>query len=358
MGEKRRVLFFQYPHCRGRAEHHSDFVFFNQAPPDATVRASRQTLIHDGRHAGYQGAVNDVTVAHYPADVAGSKKSFACIAAKNMFHARGQRHGITAGVALHAFGVARGAAGVQRVAGVGGVHPLARHHGVHVFVPQGAPHLVASSLQIHRNQASINQQNRRWLVAGQANGLIQQGLVRHRFAAPRAGIGTHHHRGRGIFNARGQRTGGKAAKHDRMNGANAGTSQHGKGRLGNHGHVNQDAVILFYTQLQKRCSHALNLCVQLAKAVDLFLVGLGGHTNQRGLFGTVFQMAVHCVVAQICRAADKPLGKRGVAVITNLHGRRVPVNQLGLLGPESIALVERATVKVSVRCHGFASCKS
>ncbi len=91
-------------------------------------------FVHDGRHAGDQRAVDDVAVAHHPADVAGGKVGLARLAQEDVLHARGQRHGIAAGVALHTLGLAGGAAGVERVARVGGVQPLAGHHGIQVLL--------------------------------------------------------------------------------------------------------------------------------------------------------------------------------------------------------------------------------
>jgi hypothetical protein len=51
--------------------------------------------------------------------------------------------------------------------------------------------------------------------------------------------------GFGIVDAGGQFLGGKAAEHHRVDGPDAGAGQHGDGRLGNHGHVDDDPVALF-----------------------------------------------------------------------------------------------------------------
>jgi hypothetical protein len=63
-------------------------------------------------------------------------------------------------------------------------------------------------------------------------------------------------------------------------------------------------------------------------------------------------MAVHRVVAQVGDTTDKPLGKRWIAVITNLLGWHFPIDQLGLLAPEAVAISEGVLVEFGVTAHG------
>jgi len=143
----------------------------------------------------------------------------------------------------------------------------------------------------------------------------------------------------------------KTTKHHRVDGSQTGTGQHGECRFGNHGHVDQDAVALGDAQVFQNGGHALHFGVQLAKAVGVLLVGFGGNEDQGRLIGAVFQMAVNCVVANIGFAADEPLGKRRVAVVTDLLGLRFPIHQLGLFGPKRIAVLNGTAVKICVRNH-------
>ena len=136
-----------------------------------------------------------------------------------------------------------------------------------------------------------------------------------------------------------------------MNGADAGAGQHGKGRFGNHGHVDQDPVAFLYAQLFQNGSHPLHFRVQLAEGIHLLLIGLGGDENQRCLLCAILKMPVHGVVAQIGGATYEPLGKWWVAVIANLLGRSLPVDKLRLLRPKAIAFSERAAVEFCVCCH-------
>ncbi len=188
----------------------------------------------------------------------------------------------------------------------------------------------------------------RRLVAGQSNGFVQQRLVGHHLAATGARIGAHDGHGRRVFDAAGQRMAGKATKHHRMDGPQACTGQHGKGGLGDHGHVNQDPIALLHALGHQDRGHALHLGVQLAKAVGLLDVGFGGDKDQRVLVGAVFEVPVHRVVAQVGQATLKPAGKRRVVVVADPVKRFVPIDELGLFGPEGIAVFDGAAVEVGV----------
>ena len=177
-----RVLLLQHAHRGGRAEHRGDLVLLDQAPPDAGIGADRQAFVHDRRHAGDQRAIDDVAVAHHPADVAGGEVGLARLAQVDVLHARGQRDAVAAGVALHALGRAGGAAGVQRVARVRGIHPFAGHLRVHVLAAQRGVVLVAPGRALELRQAAVDHQHLGRLALGQLDGLVEQALVGHHLA--------------------------------------------------------------------------------------------------------------------------------------------------------------------------------
>ena len=97
------ILLLEYPNRRGRTEHHRDLVILHDLPPDTRIRPSRQAFVHHSSHAAQQRAIDDVRVSDHPADVGGSEVGFARTAAVDVFHARGERHRVATGVALHAF---------------------------------------------------------------------------------------------------------------------------------------------------------------------------------------------------------------------------------------------------------------
>ena len=94
-------------------------------------------------------------MTHHPANVAGGKESFAGTTVEDVFHAGCQRHHIPGSVALHTFGLAGGAAGVDGVADVGGLHRLARHLRVKVLLAQLGPQMVAAGHQVHGRELSV-----------------------------------------------------------------------------------------------------------------------------------------------------------------------------------------------------------
>ena len=273
-------------------------------------------------------------MSYHPANIAGAEKGLTRLTIKNIGHAGRQRHGVAARIALHAFGLAGGTTGVERVAGVSRFDPDAIDLGIQVLRTQGGPVMVAPGLHGHIGQTPVNHQHTRGLVLGLLEGLVQQRLVSHHSTATRAGIGTDDDLGLCIINARSQRTRGKAAKHHGMNSPQAYAGQHGKAGLGNHGHVNLHTVALLHAQRLQHCGHVVDLGMQFAVAVNLFGICLGRNRNQRVLIGTCGQMAVDGVVAKVCRATHKPFGKRRIAVVADLLRLLLPVDQLCLLGPE------------------------
>ena len=106
-----------------------------------------------------------------------------------------------------------------------------------------------------------------------------------------------------------------------------------------------------FKQVLQDSGHALHFGVQVAVGVNFFLIGFSRDKNQGRLVAPGRQMAVHGVVAQVGHPPHKPLGKRRVAVVTNLFWRHFPVHQLGLLSPKSVTVVDGTCVKFSVAAH-------
>ena len=136
-----------------------------------------------------------------------------------------------------------------------------------------------------------------------------------------------------------------------MDRAYARASQHGKRSLCHHGHINQHPIALTHTQRLQGSRHALHFGMQLPKAVDLLGVGFGRDGNQRRLVGSGGQVAIDRVVAQVGGAAHKPAGKWRIAVVADLLGWCVPVNQGRLFSPKAITVFDGTAVKVGVACH-------
>jgi hypothetical protein len=123
-------------------------------------------------------------------------------------------------------------------------------------------------------------------------------------------------------------------------------------RLGHHRHVDQHAVAWLDVQGLQARGHALNLGVQLGEAVDtlgdLARPNFCGHVDQRGPVAERRQMSVDRVVAQVGLAAGIPAREGRLAVIADLLERLAPIDQLRLLGPEPVALLDRTPVERGV----------
>src|ERR1700694_6007583 len=62
-------------------------------------------------------------------------------------------------------------------------------------------------------------------------------------------------------------------------------------------------------------------------------------------------MAIDGVVAEVGLPADKPARERRARRVAGLLERALPVDEPGLLGPEALAVLERAAVELAVRRH-------
>ena len=82
-------------------------------------------------------------------------------------------------------------------------------------------------------------------------------------------------------------------------------------------------------------------------------VGLGGHRHQRQLIAAFGEVAIHRVVAEVCRAADEPAPEGRLVVLQYLLGQDLPVDQLRLLGPEGFGFFDGTAVFGFVAGHGF-----
>ena len=210
-----RILLLQHTGGGRRREHHGDLVLFDDLPPDTGIRTQRRAFVHNRRHAGDQRAVDDVGVADHPADIGGREEGFALATAVDMLHRRSQRHGVTAGVALHALRLASRARGVKDVGRFRGFHPLAWHLSIHELGTQsGVVDIATSDFVISLVQTTINHQHLGRLAFGQINCLIKQMLVGHSLATAHTGVGGNNQRRLGIIDPGSQRTGGKTTKND------------------------------------------------------------------------------------------------------------------------------------------------
>jgi hypothetical protein len=181
---------------------------------------------------------------------------------------------MTAVVAHHALGQAGGAGGVEDIEGVGGGDGDA---GMGLGGGQGlVPIEVAAGDHGPGFLGTLQHQATLGLVVGHLDGLIQQRLVMDHPVRLDAAGGRDDHLGLGVVDAGGQFAGGEAAEDHGVDGAEAGAGQHGDGRLGDHGHVDDDAVALDHAQVGEGAGAAGDLVQQLGVGDGLRWVPVTG----------------------------------------------------------------------------------
>jgi len=84
-----------------------------------------------------------------------------------------------------------------------------------------------------------------------------------------------------------------------MDGADAGTRQHGVDRLGNHGHVERHTVALADTHGSQSVGQTADLVMKLAVADVFFLAGFVLLPDERRLLGAIGQVTVDAVGADV-----------------------------------------------------------
>ena len=156
-----------------------------------------------------------------------------------------------------------------------------------------------------------------------------------------------------ILDPAGKRVGGEAAEHDRMDRTDTGAGERGIGRLGDHRHIEGDAVALGDALCLQHVGEPADLVVELAigDAARLFR-RLVGFPDDRDGIAVLGEMAVDAIRRDVEFAIGEPfdvevgLGERPVA-----GNRRFgdPVEPLGrLIEPEAARTARRRLVQILV----------
>ena len=127
-----------------------------------------------------------------------------------------------------------------------------------------------------------------------------------------------------------------------MHHTDARTRQHRDRQLGNHLHVNANAIALGQAEVFQRVGCLLYFGLQLGVSVGAAFIRVVALPNQRGVVAvTVIHVAVNAVVTGVEFAADEP-AYFGLVVIG--LAKRVPfldpMQTLGVLGPEAHGVVD------------------
>ena len=159
--------------------------------------------------------------------------------------------------------------------------------------------------------------------------LVGHGLQRDDAAAAQALVGGDEHLAAAVLDAVAQRVGREAAEDDGVDRADARAGEHRDGELGDHRHVDGDAVALLDAVLLEHVGEAADLVVERLVRVDL-AAALVGLPDDGGLVAApVGQVTVEAVVGDVGLAADEPLDLGRLELpLEDLVPRLVPVDEL------------------------------
>ena len=299
------VLFLDGADGGGGGEEQLDLVLGADPPEGAGIgRADRLALIEQRGAAGEERRIDNVAMAHHPADIAGRPHDIAGREPVDHRDALMQRHGMAAVFADNALGLSRRAAGVEDIEWVGGLDRDAR-----VWGGCGQGGFEIDIVLAHRGLflRALQQQGEGGFVGGHVQGGVEQGFVMHHPRALDAATGGDDGHGLGVINARGQFGRGEAAEDHRMHRTEAGAGQHGHHRLGQHGHVDDDALALGHAARGQGAGEFFHACQHLGIGVARLGGGDGAVIDQRGVGPAPGQdMPVERIVAGVQPAIGEP----------------------------------------------------
>ena len=178
------------------------------------------------------------------------------------------------------------------------------------------------------------------LVVGQVDGGVEKGFVVDCAVGFDAATGRDDRLRRAVVDADGQFVGGKPAEDDRMDGTQAGAGQHRLQRLGDHGHVDDDAVALGDALGLQRARQAGNAVLKLGVGDDVFRAGDGAVVEDGGLLAPARgDMAVDGVPAGVDGGVGEPFVQGRAAVVQGAGGFADPVDPTGGAHPEPLGVL-------------------
>ncbi len=322
-----------------------DLVLVDHFPEARIGRVVRHAFEHQRGRAVGERAVENVAVARDPADVGGAPVDVAVVIVEHELVRHRGVDVVAAGGVQHALRLSGRARGVEDEQRVLGVHVLARAlaghdlrglvvvdvaHRIHLDLRAGPPH--------HDHMID---------AADFGDRRIGVGLERHLAAAAQAFVGRDDDVRLAVLDAAGERIGREAAEHHRMDRADARAGEHRVRGLRDHRHVDGDAVALRDVAVAQDVGHPAHLVVQLLIGDLLVVLRVVAFPDDRGLVGALSQMPVDAVVGDVGDAVLEPFDRdvagaeRGVL---DLARRSVPVDALGLIGPEGVRVLQRARV--------------
>ena len=182
-------------------------------------------------------------------------------------------------------------------------------------------------------------------------------LERNHRAAAETAIRRDDHFGSAVLDAVRHRLGAESPENNTMHRTDARAGQHGDGRLGNHGQVNDDPVALAHAIALEHVGESAHLAVQLTIGqYTLFarsaISGRLAFPNERRLVGgRGAEPPIEAVGRHIQLPADEPLREGQLPLQHLLEGLHPHQLGLGLLFPEPLRILHRFGPQLLVLGH-------
>nr|GBO98261.1 hypothetical protein RVX_3300 [Nitratidesulfovibrio sp. HK-II] len=339
---------------RGRGVEDVDPELFHDVPEPVRPRPRGHALEHQRGAAKGQRAVHDVAVPGDPADVGGAPVHVVVMQVEHPLGGVGRVGKVAAGGVHHALGLAGGTAGVQDEQHVLAVHLGARAGGIkgavgHHLVP---PQVAAFAHGAARVRAVDH--HHLFHAGAVLQGLVHVDLERDGPARAQHGVRRDHHPGLAVLDAVLQADGREPGENYGMHRPDARAGQHGHGQLGNHGHVQRNAVALLHAKVAQHGRKPAHLVVEHLVGQHAHVVFRLALPDDGGLVAAaVDQMAVQAVVRHVQLRAREPFDARGVHVrVHHLVPRGEPVQQLLCpVAPEAFGVLVGAFAVGEVFVH-------
>ena len=171
------------------------------------------------------------------------------------------------------------------------------------------------------------------------DGRVDGRLERGGRAAAVAAVGGDDDPGLGVGDPRVQRLGREATEDHGVRGADPRAGQHGHDRLGDHRHVDGDAVALAHAERLEGVGRLLHLAVQVGVGDGPGVARLALEVDGDAVAVAGLDVAVHAVVGGVELAAHVPLRERRAAPVKGGLEVLAPGHVLpGLFGPEALVV--------------------
>ena len=221
-----------------------DLVFVDDLPATGSIRIGGHPFEYQRCRTIGQWPVDDVGVAGNPADVRRAPVDVAVVVVENVFVAHRRMQEIAAGAVLDTLRLPRRTGCVEDKQRIFRRHDL-RFASFRLLRRQ----LVVPDIAVYVPRdvgTGATYAHHRMHVGTVSEGDFGVLLQCHWSATANSLIGCDDRLAIRIEDAVFERLRRETAEHDRVNRADAGTGEHGVGSLGNHGHVDTDAIAFLY----------------------------------------------------------------------------------------------------------------